>query len=225
MPMTKTTKLIAALATLSVAAGLSSCAAPRTDANLTTASIENDYRARHPITMAEVEHTLDIPVASTDRSLNLGVRDSVEGFAQDYARLASGTLQVAIPAGSVNAAAASRVRGEVKSLLVRGGVKADRIAITTYAPESAEVSAPIHLSYIAITAITNECGKWPDDLMNNSLENKNWYNFGCASQNNLAAQIANPMDLKAPRAMTPIDAERRSTVIGLYREGSSTTTN
>ncbi|MBU2487688.1 MAG: pilus assembly protein CpaD, partial [Alphaproteobacteria bacterium] len=31
------------------------------------------------------------------------------------------------------------------------------------------------------------------------------------------AQIANPGDLIAPRGMTPIDAERRSTVIEAYR--------
>jgi pilus assembly protein CpaD len=70
---------------------------------------------------------------------------------------------------------------------------------------------------MAMTASTGECGRWPDDLLANTSENKHYANFGCASQNNLAAQISNPGDLIAPRGMTPIDAERRSTVIEAYR--------
>ena len=48
-------------------------------------------------------------------------------------------------------------------------------------------------------------------------QNRSYWNFGCASQNNLAAQLDNPMDLVAPRAMTPIDAQNRSKVIQTYR--------
>ncbi|MDE1996302.1 MAG: pilus assembly protein CpaD, partial [Rhizobiaceae bacterium] len=47
--------------------------------------------------------------------------------------------------------------------------------------------------------------------------------FGCASQNNLAAQVANPTDLIAPRAMSPIDADQRSKVIDNYRNGTVAT--
>ncbi len=214
---------VAALA-LYGAAVLTGCAA-KPDESLVTASIANDYRARHPITLAEVEHTLDIPIGSGDRQLSGDLKDTVRGFAQDYKESSSGSVQVAIPAGSVNAGAARAVSREVKSALTSGGVKANRIIMTTYAPGESDISAPIRLSFIAITAVTNECGQWPKDLMNNSMMNENWHNFGCASQNNLAAMVANPMDLKSPRARTHIDAERRSTVIGLYRQGSLTTTN
>ena len=213
----------AAIAVLAVygAASLASCAA-RPDESLKTASIENDYRARHPITLAEVEHSLNIPIGTGDRNLSSGLKDTIRGFAQEYAEKSSGSVQLAIPAGTVNAGAARAMSGNIRSVLVGAGIKSNRIIMTTYAPESADVSAPVRLSYIAVSAITDECGKWPEDLMNNSMMNKNWHNFGCATQNNMAAMIANPMDLKAPRATTPIDAERRSTVIGLYREGSST---
>jgi len=59
-------------------------------------------------------------------------------------------------------------------------------------------------------------------LIQNSVKNENWHNFGCATQQNLAAQIANPMDIVAPRGMSPIDAERRSTVITKWRAGTAT---
>jgi pilus assembly protein CpaD len=58
--------------------------------------------------------------------------------------------------------------------------------------------------------------------MINDFSNQNYYNFGCATQNNLAAQIANPEDLVAPRGMTPIDATRRNAAIKEYRERTST---
>ncbi|HEY2743800.1 MAG TPA: CpaD family pilus assembly lipoprotein [Polyangia bacterium] len=40
----------------------------------------------------------------------------------------------------------------------------------------------------------------------------------------MAAQIANPRDLIAPRDMTPADATRRSVVLDKYRKGESTAT-
>jgi len=46
--------------------------------------------------------------------------------------------------------------------------------------------------------------------------------FGCATQRNFAAQVANPADLIGPRSMTPAAAERRDVVWGKYIKGEST---
>jgi pilus assembly protein CpaD len=53
-------------------------------------------------------------------------------------------------------------------------------------------------------------------------ENKNYKNFGCAYQNNLAAMVANPMDLLGPRQTGPIDAADRDKVISDYRTRTGT---
>ena len=50
------------------------------------------------------------------------------------------------------------------------------------------------------------------------------WNHGCASQRNLAAQVANPADLVQPRAETPQLASRRTTVTEKYRKGETTAT-
>ncbi|MGV8937869.1 MAG: CpaD family pilus assembly protein [Allorhizobium sp.] len=205
-----------------VASMLTSCA---NKDGMSTGSIPDDYRTRHPITLTEVEHTMDIPVASGDRSMTIGMKDAIAGFAQDYQASSSGTVQIIVPHGSMNAGAASRIGKEIRTVLNTKGISSSRIAQSAYQANSRGDAAPIRLSYVATTAITNQCGEWPEDISNNTMENKNWANFGCATQNNLAAQIASPMDLVAPRGMTPIDAARRSTVIGLYREGSSTASN
>jgi pilus assembly protein CpaD len=77
------------------------------------------------------------------------------------------------------------------------------------------------MTFVAVTALTGECGQWPTDLFGPTvIDNTNWENFGCASQQNLAAQIANPSDLVGPRGMSPIDAEERAQVISVYRQGS-----
>ena len=192
---------------------------------MSTGSIPDDYRTRHPITLNEVEHTLDIPIASGDREMTIGMSDAVGGFAADYLASSSGTIQILLPQGSPNAGAASLMRRQIRQALIGRGVPAPRIIETSYQAGTSGDAAPVRLSYVAITAVTNQCGQWPEDLQNNTFANKNWQNFGCATQANLAAQIANPMDLVTPRAQAPIDATRRSTVIGLYREGKDTSTN
>jgi pilus assembly protein CpaD len=99
------------------------------------------------------------------------------------------------------------------------GIPRNRVRSTTYYADSNGSSSPIRLSFTAVGASVEQCGKWPEDLAGVNIENQNYHNFGCAYQNNMAAMIANPADLLAPRQMTPIDAERRNLAIENYRIG------
>ncbi|MEP6563987.1 MAG: CpaD family pilus assembly lipoprotein, partial [Mesorhizobium sp.] len=90
------------------------------------------------------------------------------------------------------------------------------IVVVSYQAGSSETSAPVRVSYIAVRAQTDKCGRWPDDLTETS-ENKHYADFGCSYQNNLAAQMANPADLLGPRKSSDIDAENRGAVIDKYR--------
>jgi pilus assembly protein CpaD len=201
---------------------LSACGTVHPDRQ-TTSSIPDDYRTRHPITVAEVEHSLDVPIGTDERGLTPATRDLVKGFGQDYLVTSKSTLRIAIPANSANAAAASALRNQVRKALTEAGVPSVRIVLTSYNSPASDVSAPVKLSFVAVTAITDECGQWPSDLTGPTLQqNKNYENFGCASQQNLAAQIANPTDLVGPRGMSPIDAANRATVIQTYRDDGNT---
>lgn len=214
-------KLATAASVLTVAAVLTSCAA-RPD-RVTTSSVPDDYRLRHPITLAEVQHALDVPVGSGEHKLTTSLRDLIRGFAQDYLALSKSTVSVALPSNSANAGATRAVSADVRKALMDAGVKPNRIVLTSYDPTASDVSAPIRLTFVAVTAITGDCGQWPTDLFGPTIrDNTNWENFGCATQQNLAAQIANPADLVGPRGMTPIDAQRRAEVISIYRsDGNS----
>lgn len=189
---------------------------------MTTNAIPDDYRTRHPITLSEAEHSLDIPVSASDSRLTTAMADNVRGFAQNYASMSTGIINIQTPSGSANSAAASRMAKQIRSTLSGAGVAPGKIMETRYAASPSGDASPIRLSYVAVTAMTGQCGQWPEDLSDNTFGNKNWYNFGCASQSNLAAQIANPMDLVGPRGMSPIDAERRAVVIDTYRGKTST---
>ncbi|MGP4685807.1 CpaD family pilus assembly protein [Agrobacterium pusense] len=191
---------------------------------LTTNAIPDDYRTRHPITLSEAEHSLDIPVSAGDSRLTTAMADNIRGFAQNYASMSTGVINIQMPSGSANSASAARMAKQIRTTLSGAGVAPGKIMETRYAASPNGDSAPIRLSYVAITAMTGQCGQWPEDLSDNTFANKNWYNFGCASQSNLAAQVANPMDLVGPRGMSPIDAERRAVVIDTYRNGKNTAT-
>lgn len=107
--------------------------------------------------------------------------------------------------------------------LMLGGCLNDRVAaLDRGVPSDYRQRHPIlvssHGAYVA-----SQCGQWPHDVgpadaaMSNL--NKPYWNFGCATQQNLAAMVARPSDLLTPRAEGQLDAARRQTTIGKYRRG------
>ncbi|OCW58073.1 CpaD family pilus assembly protein [Hoeflea olei] len=210
----------AALSLCLVTLFLSGCAGYG-PSSITVGSIPDDYRTNHPIIVAEKEHSFDLPVGSGDRKLTVAMREAVRGVASNYRANASGAVRIIAPSGSLDAGAAQRMAGEVAEVLRSEGIPRDRIITSYYQAGSGGDAAPIRISYLAITASTNECGRWPEDMLANSADNKHYANFGCASQNNLAAQIANPGDLLNPRGSTAIDATRRANAIDAYRQNGA----
>ncbi|SIQ77492.1 pilus assembly protein CpaD [Rhizobium sp. RU20A] len=208
--------ILAAVAATTLVAGC----APKPD-RLSTGAVPDDYRARHPIVLAEGETTLDVPVSSGDTQISLATRDLIRGFASNYHNTASGVVQVMLPEGAPNSHAVQRIRRDIRAALTSGGVPANRIVEMRYQAQSNGDAAPVRLSYTAIKASAGPCGEWPEDLAMRTEQNQNYYNFGCATQSNLAAQVANPTDLLGPRVMSPVDAEQRNLVINNYRTRSA----
>lgn len=184
-------------------------------------SIPDDYRTRHPIVVSEAEEVLEIPIVSSEIHLPRASRDRVSSFAQRFLRSGSVAIRVLLPSGSSNEAAARLASDDVVAAIRREGVKQDRILIQPYHASGQSGPVPIRLSFATLAAQTGPCGRWPEDI-GNTHENKDYFNFGCASQQNLAAQIADPRDLLGPRGIDNIDAVRRGAVIGDYRDGNST---
>lgn len=184
--------------------------------SITVGAVPDDYRTNHPIVVAEKEEVLDLPVGASDRGMTRLHKASLEGFLQHYDRGAAPVLTILAPSGGANDVAAHHAAADFGKLARHNGVPEGRIIVSSYAAPGPETSAPVRVTYRSMRAQTGPCGRWPDDLMN-TQENKHYANFGCAYQNNLAAQLANPADLLGPRKQTEIDAENRSAVIDVYR--------
>jgi pilus assembly protein CpaD len=195
-----------------------------------TASVPDDYRLRHPIAIQESDQSIAVFVGHARGGLSASQRADVIGLAQTWLREGTGAINIDVPTDTPNAPAAADSSREIQSLLSAAGVPPRGIVVRHYHPDDPRQLAAIRLNYPRISAVAGPCGLWPEDLgpsIKNKtyFENKSYYNFGCASQRNLAAMVDNPSDLAQPRSETPSYTTRRTEAFQKYRAGATTATN
>jgi pilus assembly protein CpaD len=204
-----------------VVAALALAACNRTTTAART-TVPVDYRERHPIALRDGERTVEIFVGRRRGGLTPVQRADVLAFAQNWRRESTSGVLIEVPQSRDYARPAADSMREVHAILAASGVPAQAVAMRGYRPAPGSL-ASIKLGYTRLTAEAGPCGRWPKDL-GVSIEsdhnaNRPYWNFGCATQRNLAAMVANPSDLVQPRGETPIYAARRSTVLGKYGAG------
>jgi len=203
------TKLTIALAFGAAATACATAPAPRAPDGRpvpTTADL-------HRIKVAQIGESLDVPIA--DGVLNDRTLRAIADFASQYRLIGHGPLTVASPEGSNPQFAAA-----VRASLAQNGVLLEAIANSTYRPDSAE--APIRLGFSRFTAEAPTCPALYTENIADAHTNAALRSFGCATQANLAAMIADPADLVGPRPSEPADAARRTVVLDKYRSGEIT---
>lgn len=218
-------RLLGALAGLSVVLG----ACNYTTGEIVTSSVPDDYRQRHPIAVTEANRSIVIFVGQARGGLTVAQRSDVMGLARTWVSEGTGAIVADVPVDTANAGAAAAAFREVRAVLAAGGVPSRAITMHHYHPNDIRTLPTIRLSYPRIAAVAGPCGLWPEDLgpsINDPRygENKDYYNFGCANQRNLAAMIDNPSDLVQPRSESPAYTARRSEAFEKYRKGETTTT-
>lgn len=196
--------------------------------DVVTGTVPDDYRQRHPIAVTEGEQSIVVFVGRARGNLTETQRDDVMGLARTWRREGTGAIAIDVPADSSNARSAQAVYQEIRGLLASMGVPAHAITKRPYLDDPRALPT-IRLSYPKMAAVAGPCGVWPSDLgpsiYNPSYnENKQYDNFGCATQRNLAAMVANPSDLEQPRTETAAYTPRRSIAFDKYRKGESTAT-
>jgi pilus assembly protein CpaD len=229
IPADRNGALRVAAALVGVAVVLGACTHNGRPDRALIASVPDDYRLRHPIAIQEANQSVVIFVGQARGGLSASQSADVMGLAQTWLREGTGTIVADVPAGTPNARAAADAFRQVRSLLAAAGVPPRGIVVRRYHPNDARTLATIRLSYPKISAIAGPCGLWPEDLgpsiKNPSyLENKSYYNFGCAYQRNMAAMVDNPSDFVQPRSETSAYTSRRSIAFEKYRKGTPTTT-
>lgn len=188
------------------------------------AAYPDDYHQRHPITLQEREHTVEVFVGRNRGGLTPSQRADVLSFAQLWRREATSGIIVDVPHGRLIDRAAADSMREVQSILAASGVPRNAVSVRPYKPSDTTL-ASIRLNYAKLAAEAGPCGLWPHDLGTSldatDTENRSYWNLGCASQRNLAAMVDNPADLVQPRGETPAYSARRSVAIDKYRKGES----
>ena len=216
-----------AVALLGASAALGACT--HTDQDTVTGSIPNDYRLRHPIVIQEANRTTEVFVGTGRGGLTGAQRSDIAGLAETWLREGTGSIVIDMPTNTPNARVAADSLREIRGILAAAGVPPRGITVRNYRPTDPRQFATIRVNYPRITADAGPCGVWPEDLgpsIKNKgyLENRPYYNLGCASQRNLAAMVDNPSDLVQPRAETPAYTPRRNIAFDKYRKGMTTTT-
>jgi len=189
--------------------------------------VASDYHERHPVVLAEAPHTIDVFPAPSGR-LDTATSNRIAEFLTRYRRVGHGPITLLAPTGGPNAGASRLEIDAVRRGLAAHGVGGS-IIVGTYPVADPSLAAPIRLSFQGIKAkVAGRCGEWPADLASGSSlegwQNQSYWNFGCANQQTLAAQVADPRDLASPRGETDADIEMRMRPIGQIRKGTDPTT-
>jgi pilus assembly protein CpaD len=207
---------VAALAIVAVVAAGCQSNTATSDVDL----VANDPRLRHPITISNEPEVLDIPVGMSGPAVSREIDTAIRNYVRGYRESGTGAVTIQVPTGSANELAAASTGQAVHYALVRAGVPHERILVAPYYVGDHAKVASLRLSYLRVKAVASECGIWPSTTPGN--ENSQYYNFGCAAQQNLAAMVANPADLVAPQPMAPANGARRAKVITDYSQGADT---
>jgi pilus assembly protein CpaD len=181
-----------------------------------------DPAQRHPIMVSEKPAKLSLRVGRGSHGLSPHQRAQVVDFTAKYRAGDAGNsrLVIAAPSGSANEVAAMQAVAELRHLMREAGFGEASISVEAY-HDNGDPQPPIRISYTRYVAEAPECGLFPANLAMGP-NNAPHANLGCASQRNLAHQVANPGDLVAPRSMTPANADRRDVVAGKYAKGDAT---
>jgi pilus assembly protein CpaD len=202
-------KNLAALASLALAALLPACAStPSADLGIPQATaVAETFRSA-------------MPVDARDNGLTWAQQDQLAFIAAEYQARGHGPLVISYPQGAGNEDAAIGAIAEARTFFYERGINWRQITGGAYDARGRQVGE-IYFSFQRYTAVAPECGqRW--DNMALELDNQHHSNFGCAMAANLAAMVADPRDLVAPRTMGVGDTGRRLEVIEHYRAGEST---
>ena len=182
-----------------------------------------DPAQRHPIMVTQSPTNLDVEVSRGKPGLAPEQRAAVIDFMRRYKRESTtGKLVVSAPGGAPNEVAAVQAAGIVKGLARSEGIGWNEIQVEPYSAEEGNPQPPLRLSFVRHAAEAPECGRFPANLAEEP-RNLPYANFGCSTQRNLAAMVANPQDLLGPRTeQRSRSAERRDVITEKWIKGDST---
>lgn len=175
-----------------------------------------DGTYNHPILVEPSYRSLKVDFVPQMGGMTPQAAAQLDGFVADYRARGTGSIAVSVPASLEAQGMIDLFAGHIN----RMGIPRDRILVSTRDTPTGDMRVEVnYVSYKA--ALPRACGDWSEDL-SFTLDNRMAPNFGCAVQQNLAANVADPRDLMSPRTMDLSSGARRTTIMGLYEQGKVT---
>lgn len=166
----------------------------------------------------QVEPGVDrIALAVHERGLSGNQHDALRGLIGRFAAEQATVLRIEAPTGDdpVASAQAYAMRDAVQAM----GVPGEMIQVVGYS--APDPRAPILVGFEVLRAHIPDCSAEPRNL-GSRFSNLPSGGFGCAVTANMAAQIADPRDIRSPRNFQPADSGRAAVVFARYRLGQQT---
>jgi pilus assembly protein CpaD len=216
------------VAVLALGALLGGCAKRSTEADA-LAFGPDDVRERHPIVLRDAPRSLDVFVGRSGGTLDHRQAEDVASFAREFRRSGKGGLVAEVPTGARRDHATHDTLNGIRAALSRGGVSPAILSVRSYPVQDPGLASPIRLTFASLQAsVPHDCGQWPADLgasnFRFSSSNAPYWNFGCAAQATLAAQVADPIDLVRSRDEGRSDIVKRMGAIAKIRDGKDPST-
>lgn len=176
---------------------------------------------RHPISVDSQVVTLTIDVDKSISDISDMDKARLRAFANAYMTDGHGPLTITAPSGTGDDFPGQEAAADIRKALNDVGVPWESISGATYRTAGAENGDQLIISYTHYVATASKCGLWNESKAR-GYRNLASPNFGCATQNNLAAMIADPRDLIEPTAVGLRDGAAATRAIELYRDGEIT---
>jgi pilus assembly protein CpaD len=201
-----------------LASSLAGCAVAPPDFN---ALAGDDVALRHPIELRQGWQELILPFA---QRFDERAKEQLASFVADWRRFGSGPIFVRVADSKRDEKVIKAQLGHLRAALVAEGLHQSVKLIREPLGET-DRTPLLRLSFIRMKAeVVTRCGRWPENLASSAdtqWDNRVYSNFGCAYQNMIASQTADPRDLVGVRAESPIDAQMRVRALNRLREERS----
>ena len=188
-------------------------------ADFHTGSIYKFAHTNHPISVDRGNLAMAISVGPKDVKLMPEKRDELIMFLSYYRNQGTGYLRVQMQRHARHNQAIENVILALQQELEAMSIGPESVRVHKYV--SRDAYPVIRLSFERYVARGPECNGFNQNFAQDENNGNSDY-WGCATQNNLAAMVANPRDLKGPRGWSPRDARRRDKVFEKHIKGEPT---
>ncbi|MEM7123163.1 MAG: CpaD family pilus assembly lipoprotein [Pseudomonadota bacterium] len=189
--------------------GLAACQYEDSDVQLA----DYDYRAKFPIRV-ESDLVQANFVGTEAGTLSLDELVQLDMMVSDYLANGQKPILIVMPGSALEY---SNLASEIQRRALEHSLAKSEVLVGV--DPQAAMNGQVTVSYLVHTAIAPDCGYYQEESWN--YDNINSSNFGCSTQRNLAAMIANPGDLVASRTFTTRDAQRTANIIQAYQSGEN----